>query len=263
MLEPGLIESDAFRDLSGKSAMLTLIRFHQKAYKKRKDGRKRGLKDLVVTNKGTNTLTNNGADEENAIIAEGAQSAKFVAASHDYMAIADADLDAGFPWRYNDGAGAEKTFSIFLRLYLNSLPGASEWQTIISKLAYPTEMVFAPQVHDSKLEFVMGYNNGESTEEIAFGTAFQTGRWYSIGVTYNADDYGYRIRIYDHTAEDFLDSDSTGNFANATFLDNAPLSIGRNTGQAEYLNGVLDEIAVFNRVLSVSEIDDIRAGTFS
>ncbi len=52
MLEPSLIESDAFRDLSGKAAMLTLIRFHQKAYKKRKDGKKRGLKDLVVTNNG-------------------------------------------------------------------------------------------------------------------------------------------------------------------------------------------------------------------
>ena len=52
MLEPSLIESEAFEDLSGKAAMLTLIRFHQKAYKKRKDGRRRGLKDLVVTNNG-------------------------------------------------------------------------------------------------------------------------------------------------------------------------------------------------------------------
>ena len=32
--------------------MVVLIRFHQKAYKKRKDGRKRGLKDLIVTNNG-------------------------------------------------------------------------------------------------------------------------------------------------------------------------------------------------------------------
>jgi hypothetical protein len=52
MLEPALIESEAFEDLSGKAAMLVLIRFHQKAYKKRKDGRKRGLKNLVVTNNG-------------------------------------------------------------------------------------------------------------------------------------------------------------------------------------------------------------------
>jgi hypothetical protein len=33
MLEPDLIESDAFRDLSGKAAILVLIRFHQKAHR--------------------------------------------------------------------------------------------------------------------------------------------------------------------------------------------------------------------------------------
>ena len=52
VLEPALIESKAFEDLSGKAAMFVLIRFHQKAYKKRKDGRKRGLKNLIVTNNG-------------------------------------------------------------------------------------------------------------------------------------------------------------------------------------------------------------------
>jgi hypothetical protein len=63
MLEPSLIESEAFRDLSGKAAMLTLIRFHQKAYKKRKDGKKRGLKDLVVTNNGEIIFTYTEAKE--------------------------------------------------------------------------------------------------------------------------------------------------------------------------------------------------------
>lgn len=52
MLDPGLIESKAFEDLSGKAAVVALIRFHQKAYKKRKDGKKRGLKNLIVTNNG-------------------------------------------------------------------------------------------------------------------------------------------------------------------------------------------------------------------
>ena len=63
MLEPSLIESEAFRDLSGKAAMLVLIRFHQKAYKKRRDGKKRGLKDLVVTNNGEIVFTYGEAKE--------------------------------------------------------------------------------------------------------------------------------------------------------------------------------------------------------
>ncbi len=52
MLESALIESDAFLNLSGKAAMLCLIRFHQKAYKKRVGGRKRGFKELQITNNG-------------------------------------------------------------------------------------------------------------------------------------------------------------------------------------------------------------------
>jgi hypothetical protein len=63
MLEPALIESEAFRDLSGKAAMLMLIRFHQKAYKKRKDGKKKGLKNLVVTNNGEIVFTYGEAKE--------------------------------------------------------------------------------------------------------------------------------------------------------------------------------------------------------
>ena len=63
MLEPSLIESEAFRDLSGKAAIVTLIRFHQKAYKKRIDGKKRGLKNLVVTNNGEIIFTYGEAKE--------------------------------------------------------------------------------------------------------------------------------------------------------------------------------------------------------
>ncbi len=63
MLEPALIESEAFLNLSGKAAMLCLIRFHQKAYKKRTTKKKRGLKHLVVTNNGEIIFTYGEAQE--------------------------------------------------------------------------------------------------------------------------------------------------------------------------------------------------------
>jgi hypothetical protein len=50
MLESALIESEALKALPGKAALLCLIRFHQKAYKKRVSSKKRGMKDLVITN---------------------------------------------------------------------------------------------------------------------------------------------------------------------------------------------------------------------
>lgn len=51
-LTPDLIESDAFFDLSGKAAMLCLIRFHQKAYKKNVKPKRGGVKRQVITNNG-------------------------------------------------------------------------------------------------------------------------------------------------------------------------------------------------------------------
>ena len=63
MLEPALIESDAFLELSGKAALVCLIRFHQKAYKKRMSKKKRGMKDLVITNNGEIIFTYGEARE--------------------------------------------------------------------------------------------------------------------------------------------------------------------------------------------------------
>lgn len=51
MLFPDLIESDAFLGLSGKAALLVLIRFHQKAYRKFAKVRK-NIKRMTITNNG-------------------------------------------------------------------------------------------------------------------------------------------------------------------------------------------------------------------
>ena len=63
MLEPSIIESDAYRDLSGKAAMTVLIRFHQKAYRKRTSKRRRGVKDMIITNNGEIIFTYAEANE--------------------------------------------------------------------------------------------------------------------------------------------------------------------------------------------------------
>ncbi len=52
MLESSLIESDAFGALSGKWALVVLIRFHQKAYRKSTKRGKKGLNQREITNNG-------------------------------------------------------------------------------------------------------------------------------------------------------------------------------------------------------------------
>ncbi len=57
MLEPSLIESEAFLNLSGKAALICLIRFHQKTYRKRASKKKKGMKQLIITNNGEIVFT--------------------------------------------------------------------------------------------------------------------------------------------------------------------------------------------------------------
>ncbi len=56
-LMPDLIESEAFMSLSGKAVLVCLIRFHQKAYKKWTTKKKRGMKNIVITNNGEIVFT--------------------------------------------------------------------------------------------------------------------------------------------------------------------------------------------------------------
>jgi hypothetical protein len=209
---------------------------------------------------GGNTLTNSGADEENSIVYEGAQSAKFIRTNSDYMSIVDGDLDAGFP-------KGDSNLSICFRLYIPTLESNRTYPLIIkAAISSPKEIsygLYTGYWDDWELVFFSGYNSGSTFEQAGFNGAFQAGRWYSCAVTYNSTTYAHRMRIYDHTADALLGSDVTGNFANPMAVRNVPFSLSRwYFNSLLYSSIILDEVVVFNRVLSVEEIDAVRAGTF-
>lgn len=62
-LEPSLIESPAYRMLSGKAAVTCLLRFHQKAFRKNMTKKKKGMKEMVITNQGQIVFTYSEAKE--------------------------------------------------------------------------------------------------------------------------------------------------------------------------------------------------------
>jgi hypothetical protein len=62
-LPPDLIESEAFLKLSGKAAMLCVIRFHQKAFKKNIRRKRGGSKEPIITNNGEIIFTYGEAKE--------------------------------------------------------------------------------------------------------------------------------------------------------------------------------------------------------
>ena len=57
MLEGDLIESKAFLELSGKAAMMVLIRFHQKVHRKKVKRSQRHLRQYDYTNNGELVFT--------------------------------------------------------------------------------------------------------------------------------------------------------------------------------------------------------------
>jgi len=103
--------------------------------------------------------------------------------------------------------------------------------------------------------------NGSDWGTYTHATALAAGRWYHAGITYDASDDSYRIRLYDYTAAATVGVDKTGTATDILIVDaNFLLS---DTAAAQSLDGKLDEVVVFKDVLNVSEIDAIRAGTFS
>ena len=198
-----------------------------------------------------NDLTNNGPEEENTVVFEGAQSAKFIRVNSDQFYISDADLDDDFPMK-NGGTG--KTYTICGRVYLNSITAT---HYIMSKYvgAGPFSLSFDSSGYLRLWHQTGGYK--------PFGTVCQTGRWYSFAVSYNDTDYSYRIRIYDHTANDFLGPDATGDMGGTPTLTTAQLAWGGRADNQDYLDGYLDEIVVFNKWLESYELDAIREKNFS
>ena len=219
-----------------------------------------------IDSQGSNDLTNVGADEENTYYKEGSQSASFNRAISDRMTITDANQDAGFPWRYDDGESIVKDFSICGWFRLKTVPyDYSSSYYIFSKYSLSSARVFGIWIADTdnKIKLAMGWNNGETYEEAPFGTACVINRWYHFGITYDSATKFGRIRMWDDTAQALLDSDKTNTYANATDACDVGLTIGTRDDAGRPFDGYIDELVVFNRVITIDEIDDIRNQIYS
>jgi hypothetical protein len=85
-----------------------------------------------------------------------------------------------------------------------------------------------------------------------------------VGVTYLSSNKSYRIRVYDtSTGSNWVDK--TGTHANTMAVNTTAVKIARGIAvdSKDYTtNGRLDDLAVFNDVISADDIDSCRAGTY-
>lgn len=229
-------------DFSGDANCVALYRFESGA--------------LTTDSKGTNTLTSNGTPvSDTTNYKEGSGSVDFEASdTGDYFSRADADLSSDFPFK---SGTSNTTFSFVFWYKAETLSGA-----VVSKYSATSGGRSLEIRPATSIDLLLGYNSGNSVETISHASALSTGRWYHVGVAVDGATGNYRIRIWDDTAGAILGTDKTGTAANALYLNTRVFAIGSRAG-SPWLDGLLDEVAVFNDVLSATEIDAIRAGTYA
>lgn len=209
---------------------------------------------FVLDSKGGNDLTNVGVDEDAVNFKEGACSGLFVRVNGDRMYITDANTDAGFPLR-SDAASTSFSFAKWIKL---TAIGLTQYILCKTGAAGVRQMIlFVDSANKVQLYVSV---DGTAWANYNHASALAANTWYHVAVTHNHADHAYRIRIWDDTAGAILGVDKTGNTVHP-FLSNANFYLGYSSTILT-LGGNEDEVVAFNDVLSVAEIDAIRAGTY-
>ena len=217
---------------------------------------------LTTDSVGTNTLTNHGVTANTADKKEAASSADLKATQSDYFSIANASLSSKFPF---SSSSAPKTISLAFWMKLNSLPLAGATWDPFSKvdevllLNEFTTMV-DPQ---GDFGFFIGTEGGTRFEDKWTAPVITPGQWYHVVVTYQDSDRSYRLNVWNPDTATVL-ANVTGTLQNHISVGTTDVYLGNRQGLLanRYLDGLLDEMAVFNDVLAPDDIAKVRAGTY-
>lgn len=168
--------------------------------------------------------------------------------SDDYMSIPDADI-----FSMGNGSGTDNAFSISAWFNADNIAsfyfatkdvgGSREWdfRTVGSQLHF----------------FAFGTGGGYIGRK--YSTNLNTGRWYHAVVTYDASKASSGIKLYlNGTRVDDAD------YASGTFTASKNTSTEVRVGGLEigpgFSNGLIDEVAIFNSELSVSNVSSMYNG---
>jgi Concanavalin A-like lectin/glucanases superfamily len=217
-------------------------------------------KDSAGTNNILNLPVQNTSD---VVVGSGCESFSVVETHSSFMQRADADLSSAFPLKNGD---ANKKISVCYWVKYASLPSGPSWYVHWFKGSISARS-FAVGAGNAQFGVAIGNNGGATWQLYYHGTALQTGRWYHVGMTYDDADKSYKMRIWDATAGSLLGGDEvTGTAGSNIYVGSGGMTVGSSSyypgsGQ-EWNDGLIDDMQVFNRILSSSEIDQIRAGTY-
>jgi hypothetical protein len=211
----------------------------------------------------SNTMTATGSPATvNADCKAGSNSVAYAAASSQAQYRTDTNLGVGYPLKNADAIGIITVCEWFkVTTWTDGVPIYAKWDTNNLR----SLMIALSTTGGNCIGLHIGYTGGTLDETIPILTtpALQTGRWYHIGVTYVVSTKAYTARLWDDTLGTI--QIAGGNSTNTMTVSTGGVSLGSllATGSpATFYNGLLNEVAVFNRVLRAEEIDAVRCGTF-
>ncbi|KKN77700.1 hypothetical protein LCGC14_0358260 [marine sediment metagenome] len=203
-----------------------------------------------------------GSPTDSATAKEGLVSALSAQPTSSRFQKSDANLTATFPGK---NATSNRTFSIAGWFQPHNIASASfgsavsKWDSTGNKRSW---MVGWNDTGTERFSTFIGYNAGASTEIFANTlVATITFQWYFVVYTYDGGTKDWRIWVRDDDAS--TDYDATGTGSEVMNIEDADFIVfSRDTDHNANFIGLIDELSVWSRVLSLEECIALAGGTF-
>ncbi len=225
--------------------------------------------ELTVDSIGGNTLSTGGSTVESNTLdfMQGAGSGQWIASNKPTMYITDAGLDADFPLKSN---GTNNNISVCFWVKFDELskPAHVLWAKHADTGMKKSLLIYAVQVSGRyHLRVAKGYNWGSSQETLTeTNVGLVAGRWYHVAVSWDNTRKEMSTTLWDDmTSTEYTEFKL---MAYAISPTDAHVELGTYDGTDgapdgnSVLRGSLDEVVVFNDVLTDGEIEKIRQGTY-
>ena len=127
-------------------------------------------------------------------------------------------------------------------------PNATGFQFTLSRGGFTSNAISA-YIITGALRFIIANNSTYQILQTNLGYA-SIGNWYNMVLTKSSTDNLYRFYVNDTLIN------SHAITVNPTFI-NDTMYFGRQAGGSNYYNGILDEVALFNRALTATEVTEL------
>ena len=192
------------------------------------------------------------------ICRRGSQAAYFARANANHMWLADSALDSGFPLR-NDDTTKTGTYCLWMRL--------NPWNNYVTY-----DVINKGSTSSRCFQFCYrppygwyvyyGYSGGNQEIQVLDNSTVVPWRWYHVSISFDGTNRRVYCRIWDDEAKKIV-CDQVWSPANVMQVGTGGFGLGIFSGTTDCFDGFLDEVVIFNRQLSIIEMDSVRKGIFS